>query len=439
MLGATTDVSSSRLVPGRFQTWPETLQLRPPFDILGDTVIDVTPPVVKDIVVNNDANLTVTGSSLIVVRGFFSEEVVGVDQSNVQISPAGSASVVDGTFTLNKDEFVCVVEFAEPGNISISVQGSFQDTSNNTNNNAQAQSDGHTEIWLDTTPPVATIEIEPHARNVTITVTDLGSGLPEECELAVLDLLGKPVESIVQFESIGTDGSPDGSLEMVPRVVPNSTVELVSPCVVQIAYEGTYGGAFRAVVPAGTVSDRARNSNDVAVSATQGLATDTTPPAIASLEISPRNVTNADIAVCSVLFSEPVTGFNQSQIRLSPSGSATILDGTFTFSEGSSSALFVIAFTESSSGVGRVGVEAIGPLSDLAGNINDSPSLGRTAVLQDTASPVVALAASGVVLRADGQTATVRAQCHRHWLLWRVQAQATRACHQHADADRSRS
>ena len=149
----------------------------------------------------------------------------------------------------------------------------------------------------------------------------------------------------------------------------------------------THGDTVMASLPASSVTDLAGNSNTASTSTDNQITYDNLrPTATINQKIGQADPTNVDSAVFTIIFSEPITGFEAADLRLTGSSSATVSNLTQL-----NSTTWEAEVTGMTNGDTVQLAVLAAQVTDLAGNPNVASTSTDNSVTYDTAAPTEAV------------------------------------------------
>ena len=260
----------------------------------------------------------------------FSEAVSGFTQSDVSLSGTASATITSWTASSNTT-FIATITPATSGEVMLSVPANVAtDAANNNNTTSNTRT-----VKVDMDRPSVSLSVpsgvQTGAFSVTITFSEAVSGFTQS--------------------DVSLSGTASASITAWSANSDNTTFTA--------AITPTTSGEATVSVPANVAIDAANNNNTASNTGTVKVDMDR-PSASVSV---PSGVQTGAFSV-TITFSEPVSGFAQSDVSLSGTASATITSWT-----ASSNTTFIATITPTTSGEVMLSVPA-NVATDAANNNN---------------------------------------------------------------------
>jgi fimbrial isopeptide formation D2 family protein/uncharacterized repeat protein (TIGR01451 family) len=308
-------------------------------------------------------------------RVVFSEPIVTAGFTSADVTLSGSASV--GSVTLTElapndgTVFEVQVSVTSDGTVIASIPaGAVSDPAGNPNS---ASTSADNSVTVDTTPPSATIDQAPGQ-------TDPANAGP----ISFRVVFSEPIDAATfGAGDIGLGGTAGATTFAVSEAAPNDGTTF------DVAVGGMAGdGTVTATVLAGSVTDAAANWN-LASSSTDNSVTYDTTGANVTVEQAVAQADPADASpiVFTVVFSEPVTGFDDADLTLGGTAGATTAAVTEVApNDGTTYQAAVGGMTSAGTVTASV---AAGAASDGAGNPSAASSSLDNSVTFEPAAPVV--------------------------------------------------
>jgi hypothetical protein len=305
-----------------------------------------------------DAGVTLTNEALVEVSIEFSEEVQGLELTDIEVTNGVASNLVEVTPGL---EYTVDITASGDGNVNVDLPaGAVTDLAGNENVLASVS-------WIyDGSIPEITFDSGiPGATNQQMIV--LGIQFSEE--VSVMELT----------DIVVTNGSAANLVEVTPNL--EYTVEITA----------TAEGEVNVEIPADAVIDLAGNGNDMS---SISWAYDLTSPNV-TLNHGLSGPTNSETIAVTVQFNEEIEGLDISDFNVTNGTAANLMEVT-------SGTVFTVEITAGSDGTVTLDLPAAS-VTDLAGNDNTA---GSTSWEFDGTSPTVVLDA-GVTGTTTDQTVTV--------------------------------
>ena len=295
----------------------------------------------------------------------FSEAVLGFEQADVSLSGTATASISTWSANTNNIVYTATITPTTSGTITLNVAGNVAtDAAGNSNTAATEQ----------------TVTVDVDAPTVTITVpSDLQTGA-FDATITFSETVSNFVQGDVSFSTNTAEASITAWSANTANTVYTATV---TP---------TKSGRVVLSVAGGVATDAADNDNIAATSARVGVSiiqrqqvTDTVLPSV-SISV-PEDVQNSTFDA-TITFSEVVSGFEQTDVSLSGTATATITGWAADINNG----VYTALITPTTSGTVIIDVAA-SVATDAANNDNTAATTQTVTV--DIDSPNVELALLG--------------------------------------------
>ena len=281
----------------------------------------------------------------------FTETVSNFEQADVSLT-GSAASITSWSANGSNTVYTATITPTTSGTVTISVAGGVAtDTASNANTAATSQS-----VTIDVDRPTVTIGVpsgtQPGAFEATITFSETVSGFAQ------------------------SDLSLSGSAASITAWSANSDNTIYTATIAPTA-----SGTVTVSVAANVATDGAGNTNTAATSKNVTVSVDTDAPGVSIT--APLSVQNGAFSV-TITFTEAVSGFTQSDLALSGTGSASITSWSST---GNTS--YTATVTPTASGTVTLNVAA-GVATDGANNRNTAATSQTVTV--DIDKPTVTIA-----------------------------------------------
>ncbi|HEX9928326.1 MAG TPA: FG-GAP-like repeat-containing protein [Pyrinomonadaceae bacterium] len=301
----------------------------------------------------------------------FSEPVIGFNSDDVLLT-GSTAGVSSATIEVTGSQAtynVAIKNITADGLIRASVRDTAVEDLAGNSNYASTSTDNT--VTLDTTSPTVTI-------NQSAGQTDPTRSLPINFTV----VFSEPVTGFTNTD-ISLAGSTANVSSAFITVTGNGTTYNVA-----ISGFSSNGGFVRATIAAGAAADAAGNANLASTSVDNTIVVDnTSPTAIINQAANQTDPTNALPVNFTVVFSEPVTGFDLSDVSFS--GSSVITSGAVVTVTGSGTTYNVAVSNITSNGGVLVASVRAGGAQDAAGNFNLQSTSTDNGITIDNVSPTV--------------------------------------------------
>ncbi len=312
----------------------------------GTVIISVPADVATDAASNNNTaaetqtvtvDMTSPGVSLSVPEGAqngafdvtitFTEAVSGFEQADLSVS--GTASITGWT-TTDDTVFTTTITPTTSGTVIISVPADVATDAASNNNTAATPKT----VSIDMIPPGVSLSVPGGVQKSAFNVTIIFSESVSDFEQSDLSVSGTATASITAWQGI----------------YDTVFTATITP---------TTSGTVVVSIPADVATDAASNNNTA--SETQTVTVDMTPP---DVSISVPTDAQSDAFEATITFTEVVSGFEQSDLTLSGTATASITAWTTT-----DDTTYTATITPTASGTLTLSIAA-GAVTDTAGNTN---------------------------------------------------------------------
>ena len=299
----------------------------------------------------------------------FTEVVTGFEQTDVSLTGTATASITAWSANTDNTVHTAAITPTASGTVTINVAANVvTDIANNPNTAATSQ--------------IVTVSVDTEAPSVIIAVP---SGVQNSAFNATITFT-EAVSGFVQSEV-----SLTGSAASITSWSANSNNTIYTATITPTA-----SGTVTVGVAAGVATDTANNANTAATS--QSITIDVDRPTVT---IGVPSEAQTDAFDATIMFSETVAGFTQSEVSLS--GSAASITS---WSANSNDTIYTATITPTASGTVTVGVAA-DVATDAVGNNNTAATSKNVTVSVDTTAPGVSISVpSGVQNGAFNATIT---------------------------------
>jgi hypothetical protein len=304
-----------------------------------------------------------TNGSTINFTVVFSESVTGFAGNDLTLS--GSAAATTATVTGSGATYnVAVSGMTSSGSVSASVA-------------AAAASDGAGNASAASTSTDNTVSYDNAAPTVTINQAG-GQSDPTNAG---------PINFTVVFSEPAT-GFATGDVTLTGTAGATTATVTGSGATYNVAVTGmTSSGTVTATIAAGKATDAAGNGNTASTSADNSVSYDNVAPTVSvNQKVGQADPTNTLPILFTVSFSEPVTGFDATD--LTRGGTSTL--GTVTVTGSGASYEISVSGGALTNGTLTFSILA-GKAQDLAGNNNTASSSSDNSVTYDTVAPTVTI------------------------------------------------
>jgi LPXTG-site transpeptidase (sortase) family protein len=303
----------------------------------------------------------------------FSEPVTGFDATGVILGGTSGATtaIVTGSDTTYN---VAVSGMAIDSTVSVAIPaGAAVDAAGNP---SQASTSTDNTVTYDVTPPAVTVE------------QALGQADPTNTA---------PINFTVVFSEpvTGFDGS---AVLLTGTAGATTAVATGSDTTYNLAVSGMTGnGTVMAAIPANAAQDAAGNGNTASTSVDNQVTYDALGPTVTVEQaLGQADPTNASPINFTVIFSEPVTGFDASDVNLSGTASATTAVVT------GSGTTYNVAVSGITSDGAVIASIPFGAAQDASSNDSLASTSTDNTVTYDTTGPLVSIGAPSVTITNSG-------------------------------------
>ncbi|MDQ4119999.1 MAG: Ig-like domain-containing protein [Acidobacteriota bacterium] len=303
----------------------------------------------------------------------FNEPVVSFDSADILLT-GSTAGVSGATVEVTGSHLsynVAIKNITSDGLIRASVRATAVGDLAGNSNHASSSTDN--EVTLDTTSPTVTI-------NQSINQTDPTRNLPVNF-------------TVVFSEPVTGFTNSDVSLIGSTANIASANISVTgSGATYNVAISGisSNGGSIRASILAGAANDAANNASLASTSADNTVVVDNTAPTItinqANNQLDPTNSLPVNF---SVVFSEPVTGFDPTDLSFTGSTINTA-GATITITGTGNTYNVAISNISSNGGFLRASIRP-GAASDTAGNTSSGSTSTDNQVVIDNVAPTVTI------------------------------------------------
>jgi predicted heme/steroid binding protein len=269
-----------------------------------EITVDITRP---SVTINKASGQSdPTNASPIHFTAVFSERVTGFDEVNLTGNAgATSSSVTEITPNDGTSYDVAVSGMAQPGAVVASILQNVATDARGNGNTASTSTDN-------------SVDFDNVRPNVTI---EQASGQSDPTNASPVHFTAHFTEPVLAFATgdVTVSGSAGATTATVTQVAPNDGTTY------DVAVSGMTGnGTVIAAIAAGVAADAATNGNNASTSTDNTVTYDASRPTVTINQASGQSdPTNASPIHFTVVFSEPVSGFINSDVTLSGTASPT--------------------------------------------------------------------------------------------------------------------
>ncbi|HEX7085876.1 MAG TPA: Ig-like domain-containing protein [Vicinamibacterales bacterium] len=345
-----------------------------------EVTYDTTPP---EVTVNQAVGQAdPTNSPPIRFTVVFSEPVSDFTSADVAVS--GTAGATTATVTGSGTTYTVEVSgMTTDGTVVVTVPAGVAKDAAGNSNNASTSTDN--EVTYDITPPEVTV-------NQAVGQADPTNASPINFTV----VFSEPVSDFTS-----ADVTLSGTAGATTAVVTGSGTTY------NVAVSGmTTDGTVVVTVPAGVATDAAGNANNASTSTDNEVTYDITPPEVTVNQADGQaDPTNQSPINFTVVFSEPVSGFDSSDVTISGTAGATTAVVT-----GSETTYNVAVSGMTTDGTVVVSIGA-GVVTDAAGNQNNASTSTDNEVIYDTTPPTGTILINGGATYTNSADVTLALTC----------------------------